>query len=140
MALAISVLIAGVYFDGGLDAARQFILTSFREELALCRPEDAENFKSQLQEITQRDLGTTPEYVVVEETGPDHARVFCIAARVGDAVFESGCGKTKKEAEQQAARNAVVSLQRPAEEAEAVSIMIRPARRSHDRGSVGRNG
>ena len=103
-----------------MEAARQFIHTSFREELALCRPEDAENFKSQLQEITQRDMGKTPEYVVVEESGPDHARVFCIVARVGNAVFDSGCGKTKKEAEQQAARNAVESLQRPAAERDVV--------------------
>ena len=69
--------------------------------------------KKILKEITQRDVGKTPEYIVVEETGPDHARVFCIVARVGDTVFESGCGKTKKEAEQRAARNAVEALQRP---------------------------
>ena len=113
LSAVVESLIAGVYFDGGMEAARQFIHTSFREELALCRPEDAENFKSPLQEITQRDVGKTPEYIVVEETGPDHARVFCIVARVGDTVFESGCGKTKKEAEQRAARNAVEALQRP---------------------------
>jgi ribonuclease III len=118
LSAVVEALIAGIYFDGGIDAARQFILTAFREELSLCRPEDAENFKSQLQEITQRDMGKTPEYVIVAETGPDHAREFCILARVGDAVFESGRGKTKKEAEQQAARNAVVSLQRPAIEPE----------------------
>lgn len=118
LSAVVESLIAGIYFDGGLDAARQFILAAFREELSLCRPEDAENFKSQLQEITQRDMGKTPEYVIVAETGPDHAREFCIAARVGDAVFESGRGKTKKEAEQQAARNAVVSLLRPATEPE----------------------
>ena len=120
LSAVVESLIAGVYFDGGLEAARTFIHTSFREELALCRPEDAENYKSQLQEITQRDMGKTPEYVVVEESGPDHARVFCIVARVGEAVFESGSGKTKKEAEQQAARNAVESLQRPATEVDAV--------------------
>ena len=113
LSAVVESLIAGIYFDGGLDAARRFILTAFSEELSLCRPEDAENYKSQLQEITQRDMGKTPEYVVVEETGPDHAREFCIAARIGEALFESGRGKTKKEAEQQAARNAVVSLQRP---------------------------
>ncbi len=119
LSAVVEALIAGIYFDGGLDTVRQFILNAFREELSLCRPEDAENFKSQLQEITQRDMGKTPEYVIVAETGPDHAREFCIVARVGDAIFESGRGKTKKEAEQQAARNAVVSLQRPAIESEA---------------------
>ena len=112
MSAVVESLIAGVYLDGGLDAARTFILSSFREELALCRPVDTDNFKSQLQEYTQRELGRTPEYVVVEELGPDHAREFGITARVGDCVYEIGRGKSKKEAEQQAARNAVLSLLR----------------------------
>jgi ribonuclease III len=112
LSAVIESLIAGVYFDGGLTAARDFILFGFREELALCRPLDTENFKSQLQEYTQRELGTTPEYLLLEETGPDHAREFGVAARVKDAVFEIGRGRSKKEAEQHAARNAVLSLQR----------------------------
>lgn len=110
LSAVIESLIAGVYFDGGIEAARQFILYGFREELSLCRPIDLENFKSQLQEYTQRELGKTPEYLVVEETGPDHAREFGVAARVGNSVFDIGRGKSKKEAEQQAARNAVISL------------------------------
>lgn len=110
LSAAVESLIAGVYFDGGLDAARQFILHAFREELSLCRPVDSENFKSQLQEYTQRELGKTPEYLVVGESGPDHAREFLISAKVGDVLYESGRGRSKKEAEQQAARNAVLSL------------------------------
>jgi ribonuclease-3 len=110
LSAVVESLIAGVYFDGGLEAARTFILNSFREELALCHPVDTENFKSQLQEYTQRELGRTPEYLVIEESGPDHAREFGIAARVGDSIFDIGRGKSKKEAEQHAARNAVLSL------------------------------
>ena len=112
LSAVIESLIAGIYFDGGLSAAREFILFGFREELALCQPLDTENFKSQLQEYTQRELGTTPEYLLLEETGPDHAREFGVAARVKDAVFEIGRGRSKKEAEQHAARHAVLSLQR----------------------------
>lgn len=121
LSAVVESLIAGVYFDGGFEAARQFIHTAFREELASCRPEDAENFKSQLQEITQREMGKTPEYILLEETGPDHAREFCIAARVGDSLFESGRGRTKKEAEQQAAQNAVAALQRLSAESNAAT-------------------
>lgn len=117
LSAVIESLIAGIYFDGGLSAAREFILFGFREELALCRPLDTENFKSQLQEYTQRALGTTPEYILLEETGPDHAREFGVAARVKDAVFEIGRGRSKKEAEQHAARHAVLSLQRIESEA-----------------------
>lgn len=122
LSAVIESLIAGIYFDGGLSAARDFILFGFREELALCRPLDTENFKSQLQEYTQRELGTTPEYLLVEETGPDHAREFGVAARVKDAVFEIGRGRSKKEAEQHAARNAVLSLQRLESESKSLAV------------------
>lgn len=122
LSAVIESLIAGIYFDGGLSAARDFILFGFREELALCRPLDTENFKSQLQEYTQRELGTTPEYLLVEETGPDHAREFGVAARVKDAVFEIGRGRSKKEAEQHAARNAVLSLQRIDSESKTLAV------------------
>lgn len=111
LAAVVESLIAGVYLDGGPEAARQFILYGFREELSLCGPIDTENYKSQLQEYTQREFGTTPEYIVVEESGPDHAREFGISARIGESVFDIGRGKSKKEAEQQAARNAILTLQ-----------------------------
>ena len=126
LSAVVESLIAGVYFDGGLEAARQFILNGFREELTLCGPVDTENFKSQLQEYTQRELGKTPEYLVVEETGPDHAREFSISARIGDATYDIGRGRSKKEAEQQAARNAVLCLLR-------VKSFDAPARPLEDR-------
>lgn len=113
LSAVVESLVAGVYFDGGLDGARTFILMAFQEELKLCQPVDTENFKSQLQEYTQRELSRTPEYVVIEESGPDHAREFVIAARVGELLFESGRGRSKKEAEQQAARNALLELLHP---------------------------
>jgi ribonuclease III len=113
MSAVVESLIAGVYFDGGLESARSFILSAFGEELRLCRPLDAENHKSQLQEYTQRELSCTPEYFVQEEFGPDHAREFLVAARVGERTFPSGRGRSKKEAEQQAARNALLGLLSP---------------------------
>lgn len=127
LAAVVEALIAGVYFDGGLAAAREFILNSFQGELSLCRPEDAENYKSQLQEITQRDFGRTPDYVIIEESGPDHAREFSIVVRIGDVQFDSGTGKTKKEAEQQAARNAVASLQNSSPKTDAAEPKIKTA-------------
>ena len=114
LSAVIESLIAGIYFDGGLGAARTFIVMAFGEELRLCRPLDSENYKSQLQEYTQRELACTPEYFVQEESGPDHAREFLVAARVGEQTFPSGRGRSKKEAEQQAARNALLALTEPA--------------------------
>jgi ribonuclease-3 len=111
LSAAVESIVGGVYLDGGFEIARGFILRVFHDDLAACRPVELENFKSQLQEYTQREMGQTPEYVVVEERGPDHAREFRVAARVGETTFETGRGRSKKEAGQQAARNAVQTLQ-----------------------------
>lgn len=110
LSAAVESLIAGIYTDSGLDAARTFILTAFEEELSLCHPRETDNYKSQLQEQTQRFTGLTPDYLVVEERGPDHAREFRIAAKIGEQTYESAWGRSKKEAEQQAARIALESM------------------------------
>jgi ribonuclease III len=103
-------LIAGIYLDGEFPQARQFILRAFAEELSLCRPQETDNYKSQLQEQTQRFHSMTPDYLVVEERGPDHAREFCIAARIGAETYAAAWGRSKKEAEQQAARMALEAI------------------------------
>lgn len=116
LSAAVESLIAGIYLDGGLEAARRFIASAFAEEFEQCGPQDLDNYKSALQEFTQRELAITPEYVVVEEKGPDHAREFCVEARVGALVFDSAWGRSKKEAEQRAAElalNALMKSQRP---------------------------
>lgn len=110
LAAVVESLIAGIYLDGGQEAARTFVLNSFSEELTYAQPENLQNFKSTLQELTQRDQGLTPDYVIVDETGPDHAREFVVAARIGERSFQPGSGRSKKEAEQRAARNAIDSL------------------------------
>lgn len=122
LSASVEALTAGIYFDGGMEAARQFILRAFALELRICRPLDVENFKSQLQEFTQRELSCTPEYFVVDETGPDHAREFQIAARVGSQQFPAGRGRSKKEAEQQAARYALEVLLGMPDEAPAAAV------------------
>jgi len=111
LAAAVESIIAGIYLDGGYSAARDFITRAFHEELEQCGPADTDNHKSALQEFTQRELATTPEYVVVDEKGPDHAREFCIAATIADKVYDSAWGRSKKEAEQRAARLAMRRLQ-----------------------------
>ncbi|MEZ6062628.1 MAG: ribonuclease III [Planctomycetaceae bacterium] len=75
-------LIAGIYLDGGLDAARRFILWAYAPELRNCSAGEAENYKSLLQEETQRVGNVTPNYVMVDQRGPDHAREFLVAAEV----------------------------------------------------------
>lgn len=110
LSAAVESLIAGIYFDGGIEAARAFITSAFDLELAQCGPQESDNHKSALQEFSQRELAMTPDYIVIDEKGPDHARVFRIAARIGDQVFESAWGRSKKAAEQAAAKLALQHL------------------------------
>ena len=112
-AAAVESIIAAIYLDGGYDCAKQFILHSFAEELENCGNVDTENYKSLLQEETQRDGIHTPKYVILEQRGPDHAREFNIAVEIGDRQYDAAWGKSKKEAEQQAARFALEAMHSP---------------------------
>ncbi len=103
-------LIAGIYLDGGLEPARRFILWAYAPELRNCSAGEAENYKSLLQEQTQRAGNVTPSYVMVEQRGPDHAREFLVAAEVAGIRFQPAVGRSKKEAEQKAAQIALSNL------------------------------
>ncbi len=63
-----------------------------------------------LQQLAQRQLGTTPTYQLLDEKGPDHSKCFKIAAQVGGSRYQPAWGRNKKEAEQRAARNALHEL------------------------------
>jgi ribonuclease-3 len=97
-------VVAAIYLDGGLEAARKFILTRMAEEIRTATHSDYHyNFKSQLQQYAQRRLRATPVYELLDEKGPDHAKCFEIAVTVGAQQFSSAWGPNKKEAEQKAA-------------------------------------
>lgn len=106
-AAAVESLIAAIYLDGGSEAATRFILDAFAPELNNSDEPDSENYKSMLQEETQRDGNVVPAYVIIAERGPDHAREFHVAVKIGDQEFEPAWGRSKKEAEQKAAMNAL---------------------------------
>ena len=103
-------LIAGIYLDGGLDAATDFIHRCFSPELRRSSIGEPENYKSMLQEEFQRVHNFPPTYVVLEDRGPDHAREYCIAVEINDHRYESAWGRSKKEAEQKAALNTLLQL------------------------------
>jgi ribonuclease-3 len=63
-----------------------------------------------LQQIAQREYGTTPTYQLLDEKGPDHSKCFQIAAQVGPSRYQAAWGRNKKEAEQRAARNALSQI------------------------------
>lgn len=107
LADAFEALLAAVYLDGGLEPARKYVKDFL---LGKGLPESASDFKTALQELTQRDGGQPPSYVLVGETGPDHSKTFEVEAFVGERRLGRGAGRSKKAAEQEAARAALETL------------------------------
>lgn len=107
----LEAVIAAVYLDGGLDAARTFILRFMGAELeGSMKSQHQFNFKSQLQQWAQRERNATPIYELLDEKGPDHAKCFEVAVTIGGQQFPSAWGPTKKDAEQKAASIALLSV------------------------------
>lgn len=104
-------MLAAIYLDGGDQAARKFICEYVGPEIELAAEgEVGNNYKSLLQQLAQREHGTTPTYQLLDEKGPDHSKCFKVAAQVGDVLYQAAWGRNKKEAEQRAARNALNQL------------------------------
>lgn len=106
-------LIAAIYLDGGVDHATAFIGRQFADLINEAREPSGvvRDFKSALQEKVQSDGESLPEYVVVGEAGPDHHKTFHVEVRVGGKPLADAVGRSKKEAEQDAARRALERLQ-----------------------------
>ncbi|HEX4662610.1 MAG TPA: ribonuclease III [Candidatus Saccharimonadales bacterium] len=110
LANAFEALIGAIYLDQGYDVARDFIadniLNKLEEILATGSWRDA---KSRLQETAQSVDGQTPVYKVLEETGPDHDKIFTLGVFVGGKLLGKGSGPSKQIAQQQAAEAALVT-------------------------------
>lgn len=104
---AMEAVLAAVYLDGGWEAAAALCARALNNFAA---PPCEKNWKSLLQEKTQRHGGCTPEYRIVSQEGPAHARVFTAEVLLRGAVAGSGTGGTKKQAEQEAARAAMEKI------------------------------
>jgi ribonuclease III len=110
LADTLEAVLAAIYLDSSLDRVYQVVLHCFREELATVLHEGHKDFKSDLQEYTQEKFGCVPTYVVVREYGPDHEKVFEVELMIQGRLQGIGTGKSKKEAEQTAARKVLESL------------------------------
>ena len=112
LADATEAVFAAVYLDGGIGAASALIhrvlLDAEREEVVEERRRD---YKTALQELVQRTPGRTITYQLIEETGPDHCRVFVMEVSVDGQAAGRGEGRSKKEAEQAAARAALEAME-----------------------------
>ncbi len=101
-------VVAVIYLDRGLEAAREFVLRTLSDVLQ--RIEEGSHlrdYKSQLQQLTQARHRITPRYHVVQESGADHDKTFVVEVEVGGRRLGRGVGKSKKQAEQAAAEQAL---------------------------------
>ena len=105
---ALEALIGAIYIDGGIEKARNFV-----EDLILgdidefLEHRDHINYKSHLQEWTQSKYKSYPRYVVRSTTGPEHDKMFIVEVKIGGKEVGKGRGKSKKDAEQMAAKEAL---------------------------------
>ena len=111
LADALEAVFGAVYLDRGLDVASDLIERLFRPRMeAYVRGEGDRDYKTILQELASRSLRSMPDYRV-EDEGPDHQKEFTATVFLGGEAYGSGIGRSKKEAEQQAAREAYLRLQ-----------------------------
>ncbi|MCL2461726.1 MAG: ribonuclease III [Defluviitaleaceae bacterium] len=109
LADALEALIGAVYLDGGLEVARKFVLGIFDDILKNdCK--FVTDYKTYLQEVLQRDNKESAVYAIVNETGPDHEKIFTASVSFNGEVLGTGEGKSKKDAEQKAAYYAIQKL------------------------------
>lgn len=108
---AMEAIIAAICIDGGFDEAKKLVLDNLSEKINSLASNGGymENYKTELQELVQ-GKGMTVSYDVVNETGPEHAKEFEVAVFIDGKKTATGCGSSKKRAEQDAAGNALKIL------------------------------
>lgn len=104
---AFEAVIGAIFLDSGLESAKAFVLPFIKGALAERDEETFKDYKTALQEVVQQNPEEAVEYVIVEERGPAHAREFVAEVHLNSNVIGCGCGTSKKQAEQRAAREAL---------------------------------
>lgn len=108
---ALEAVIGAIYLDNGLKPVRKFIYRIYEEKLKeMPRTEVLGSYKNRLQHYTQTEFSCIPIYEVVMEKGPSHSRIYEIAVSFNGQVYGRGRGTSKKRAEQEAARGALITL------------------------------
>lgn len=108
---ALEAVMGGMYLDNGLKPVRKFIYRIYDEKLRdMPKEEVLGSYKNRLQHYTQTEFGCIPVYEVISEKGPSHNRLYEITVRFNGKVYGHGKGTSKKRAEQEAARGALIAL------------------------------
>jgi ribonuclease-3 len=106
-------VIGAIYLDQGWEAAQGYVVRQLSEELAsIAVGENLQDYKTSLQEVVQQNPANRVSYELLSESGPAHCKRFAFAVRINDEICGTGEGRSKKEAEQRAAREALAKLQK----------------------------
>jgi len=111
---ALEAVLGGVYLDGGIKAVHKVFKKVFLPEVQLAVIDHhLDNPKGDLQELSQRRWKSSPRYRIVREEGPPHSKTFTVEVIVNGEVVGTGCGMNKRDAEMEAARQALPSVRHP---------------------------
>ncbi len=105
-------IVAAIYLDGGMDRTKAFLLPLVKTHVVAAIEGGLEvNYKSELQQYSQKRFGLPPHYNLLDDRGPDHDKWFKIAAQIDKRAFPPAWGRNKKQAEQRAAANALATIE-----------------------------
>jgi ribonuclease-3 len=108
LANTFEAIVGALYLDQGYEAAKEFIAAQLFDRTELIVEKKLwQDAKSRFQELSQEHVGVTPSYITLGQTGPDHDRVFTVGAFLGNDAIAEGQGRSKQEAEQEAAEKAL---------------------------------
>lgn len=112
LADAFEAIIGAIYLDSGFDTANKFILENLQSDLMLIERGDyLKDYKTSLQEVVQKNSDSKIHYEIIAERGPDHDKMFDSIVLVNGVQMGHGSGRSKKEAEQRAAKQALIKLE-----------------------------
>lgn len=111
LADSVEAVIAAIYIDGGLEPAKKFIIENLKDEIEIATKHvGKKDYKTVLQEELQKNGDVKIEYVILKETGPDHDKTFEAQVSLNGRALAQGKGKSKKEAEMQAAKKVLENM------------------------------
>lgn len=103
-------IVGAIYLDGGMIAAQKFLFENFSKEIETILKTPLRNWKALLQDYCQKNFQHTPVYLVLQESGPDHSKIFQVSVLINQQELGRGTGASKKEAQQAAAADALSRL------------------------------
>ena len=113
MADSVEAVIAAIFIDGGLEDAKKFILNNLAESIENATKNIGQkDYKTVLQEVLQKNGNVDIEYVIIDEKGPDHEKVFTAEVKFNNKILAIGEGKSKKQAEMEAAKKALENIKK----------------------------